>query len=120
MHPIYTESGITVRQCDLAELKAQYRIRKYPIIRRVQRLTQGGGFGDHSKHPYAWNVLLLVDEQWASVISARGHIREWTSLDRLERWLRTQGFRNFWLENELDLTGEGVTSSDSLTPSSIK
>lgn len=120
MGPLYTETGISVRQSDLAALKAQYRIRKYPVIRRIVRLTQGGGFGDHSKHPHAWSVLLLVDEQWASVISARGHVREWTSLDRLERWLRTQGFQNFWLENELDPIGEGVTGTDDPSPSSIK
>lgn len=120
MEPIYTETGISVRQSDLADLKAHYRIREYPIIRRIQRLTQGGGFGDHSKHPHAWSVLLLVDGQWACVISARGHVREWTSLDRLERWLRTQGFQSFWLENELDLIGEGVAGTDIPTPSSIK
>mgnify|MGYP000129689020 FL=1 len=120
MVPIYTETEVTVRQSDLVELQAQYRIREYPIIRRIQRITQGGGFGDHSKHPHAWSVLLLVDGQWASVISARGHIREWTSLDRLERWLRTQGFQSFWLENELDPTGDGVTSTGSLTPAPMK
>lgn len=120
MEPIYTEAGISVRQSDLFALQEQYRIREYPIIRRIPRLTQGGGFGDHNKHPHAWGVLLLVDGQWASVISARGHIREWTSLDRLERWLRTQGFQNFWLENKLDPTGEGASGADELTNPSIK
>ncbi len=120
MEPIYTETGISVRQCDLPALKAQYRISEYPIIRRIPRLTQGGGFGDHSKHPHAWSVLLLIDGQWVTVISARGHIREWTSLDRLERWLRTQGFQNFWLENKLDPTGESVSGTDELTNPSIK
>ena len=29
-------------------------------------------------------------------------MREWGNLDRLERWLRSSGFRSFWLQNELD------------------
>ena len=36
------------------------------------------------------------------VESTRGAVREWGSLDRLERWLRGKGFRYFWLQNELD------------------
>ena len=42
----------------------------------------------------------------ARIVSARGHPREWTSLDRLERWLRGQGFRYWWMANELDAVGE--------------
>ena len=93
---------IAVTQADIPGLVAGYRITAYPVVVRVERQQQGGGFGDQALHPLTWTVFLKVDGQWARVESARGAIREWSKLDRLERWLRSNGFRYFWLQNELD------------------
>ena len=94
--------GETVRQSDLPYLRQTYRLIGYPTVARVPRLQQGGGFGDQEGHPYAWAVFVQVDGLARRVSSARGHGREWNSLDRLERWLRSQGFRYWWVSNELD------------------
>ena len=94
--------GETVRQSDLTYLRQTYRLVGYPTIARVPRLQQGGGFGDQQGRPHAWAVFVQVDGLARRVTSARGHGREWNSLDRLERWLRAQGFRYWWVSNELD------------------
>lgn len=93
---------IAVTQAEIPGLLAAFRITAYPVIIRAERQQQGGGFGDQARHPFTWTVLLQIDGQWAQVTSARGLVREWGSLDRLERWLRANGFRYFWLQNELD------------------
>ncbi len=89
-------------QAEIPGLVASYRITAYPVVVRAARQQLGGGFGDQERHPHTWTALLQVDGQWAQIESARGAIREWGSLDRLERWLRANGFRYFWLQNELD------------------
>ena len=101
-----TNQGPTVRQSDLALLQRTYRMVGYPTVARVPRAQQGGGFGDQGRHPHAWAVFVLVDGLSCRVVSARGHGREWTSLDRLERWLRVHGFRYWWVANELDGVNE--------------
>jgi hypothetical protein len=93
---------ITVMQSEIPGLLAGCRVTAYPVIVRAERQQLGGGFGDQSRHPFTWTVLLQVDGQWARVESVRGAAREWGSLDRLERWLRGNGFRYFWLQNDLD------------------
>jgi hypothetical protein len=97
---------LAVTQPELPGLVASYRITAYPVVVRATRQQLGGGFGDQSRHPHIWTVLLQVDGQWARVESTRGTEREWGSLDRLERWLRGHGFRYFWLQNELDPADE--------------
>ncbi len=92
----------TVRQADIAPLRDAYRLTGYPIVVRVERQQMGGGFGDQDRHPYAWGVVVQVDGQWLRIQSARGTSREWTNLDRLEKWLRSLGFRHFWVQNEID------------------
>ena len=94
--------GETVRQSDLALLLATYRLLGPPTVARVPRLQQGGGYGDQASHPHAWAVFVTVDGLARRVTSARGHGREWSSLDRLERWLRAHGFRHWLVFNELD------------------
>ena len=94
--------GETVRQSDLAHLQQTYRLVGYPTVARVPRLQQGGGFGNQQGRPHAWAVFVQVDGLARRVTSARGHGREWNSLDRLERWLRSQGFRHWWVSNDLD------------------
>lgn len=95
-----------VSQADLVALQRNYRLIGDPVIARVPRAQLGGGFGDQARHPYAWGVFVRVDGMMTRVISARGLAREWTSLDRLERWLRGQGFRSWWVQNEIDSVGE--------------
>jgi hypothetical protein len=93
---------IAVTQSELPALVASYRITAYPVIVRTLRAQQGGGFGDQARHPHTWTVLVQVDGLWARMESSRGTVREWGSLDRLERWLRAHGFRYIWMQNELD------------------
>ncbi len=92
----------TIRQNDLAILAAENRIGDYPVAVRTAREVVSGGFANHSAHPNTWTVYFLVDGQWALVESTRGLRREWSSLDRLEKWLRSCGFRFFWVRNDID------------------
>jgi len=93
---------MTVTQADLALLRQTLRLGEYPVVYRVHRQQQGGGFGDQNKHPYAWGVLVYVDGQLARINSARGFGREWNDLDRVERWLRSHGFWYWWTRNDLE------------------
>ena len=93
---------LAIRQSDLPTLLAAGRLGDYPVAARTARELAAGGFADQARHPYAWTVHFLVDGAWAQVESARGHRREWTSLDRLEKWLRAQGFRWFWVRNDVE------------------
>jgi hypothetical protein len=99
------DSEATVTQSDLPELYWSGRLANYAVVYRTARSQLGGGFGDQSKYPYTWAVVVYVDGKPARIISARGAVREWTSLDRLERWLREQGFRYWWVRNDLEPTG---------------
>ena len=96
---------LTVTQADLPFLRAAGRLGEYPVVFRIKRCQLGGGFGDQDKHPFAWGVLVYVDGQLARVNSARGSGREWNSLERLERWLRSQGFWYWWTRNDLEPLG---------------
>lgn len=99
----------SIRQGDLPSLLMAHRITQYPAILRTPRMVQGGGFGDQASRPNAWTVVFLVDGKWSEIKSARGPRREWGSLDRVEAWLRQQGFDSFWVRNELDPTGESAS-----------
>ena len=105
---------ITVTQADLGPLYWTGRLSNYAVVVRTVRNQLGGGFGDQNKYPYAWVVLVYVDGQTAQVMSARGTVREWLNLDRLERWLREQGFRYWWVQNELEPIG--LEAADSPPP----
>ena len=96
---------LTVTQADVPFLRAAGRLGEYPVVFRIERCQLGGGFGDQDKHPFAWGVLVYVDGQLARVNSARGSGREWNSLERLERWLRSQGFWYWWTRNDLEPLG---------------
>jgi len=106
--------GITgsVTQADLAPLRETTRLGEYALIYRVQRLHQGGGFGDQDKHPMAWAVAVYVDTQLFRVFNARGAGREWNSIDRLSGWLRDQGFWCWWTRNDLEPVGAALTESE--------
>ncbi|WP_340109215.1 hypothetical protein [Pikeienuella sp. HZG-20] len=97
----------SVRQAEIPGLLAAARITAYPVAVRTPREIEAGGFADPDRFPFTWTVYFLIDEQWAQVLSARGLRREWSSLDRLERWLRNLGFRYFWVRNDVEPMEEG-------------
>jgi len=97
--------GFAVTQADLPYLRKDLRLGEYPVVYRVHRLQKGGGFGDSTRHPFAWGVLVYVDGLLGRINSARGTGREWNDLDRVERWLRGQGFRYWWTRNDLEEIG---------------
>lgn len=99
---------MTVTQADLAPLRAAGRLGEYAVVYRANRSNLGGGFGDQDRHPLTWAVLVYVDAQAARIYSARGSGREWSSLDRLERWLRDQGFWYWWTRNDIEQIGAAI------------
>jgi len=101
----------TIRQSDIEKLRLQYRITDIPLAVRTERNVEAGGFADASRNPNTWTAYLFVDGQWAQIESARGLRREWTSLDRLERWLRSMGFRAFAVRNDVEPAGPQAGSA---------
>jgi len=55
-------------------------------------------------------VVVYVDGYEARIHSARGSGREWNSLDRLEHWLRAQGFHYWLTRNDLEPVGPDYES----------
>jgi hypothetical protein len=104
------EPTATIRQSDIEALKTQYRITDIPVAVRTVRIVEAGGFADADRNPNTWTAYLLVDGQWAQIQSARGLRREWTSLDRLERWLRSMGFSYFAVRNDIETSGTDIRS----------
>lgn len=102
----------SVTQADLAPLRVADRLGEYALIYRVERVHQGGGYGDQDKHPMAWAVAVYVDGQLCRVFNARGAGREWNSIDRLSSWLRDQGFWCWWTRNDLEPVGTAATESE--------
>lgn len=94
--------AFTITQADLPFLRENVRLGEHPVVYRVHRKQKGGGFGDQDKHPFAWGILVYVDGQLARINSARGAGREWNDLDKVERWLRGQGFNIWWTRNDLE------------------
>lgn len=111
---------MTITQADLEYLRAVGRLGDFAVVYRVWREQAGGGFGDQEKNPQTWGVLVYVDNQLARIYSARGSGREWSNLDRLEKWLRAQGFWYWWTRNDLEPLGEGddpsLVDDDGQTP----
>jgi hypothetical protein len=95
----YDTGAPPIGQAELIARSNAHRVQGIPLLRRMLRTTRGGGFGDVLKRPWAWTVWVTVDGLWRQLESARGHPREWTSLDRAERWLREQGFTLFAVQN---------------------
>lgn len=92
----FTDTGApALQQSDMLRMREAFRLQGVPLVRWVSRETQGGGFGKPDDHPFAWGVWVMADGQWRRVGSARGLPREWTSLDRVEVWLRGLGFDSF-------------------------
>ncbi len=99
----------TVTQADLAPLRDGARLGEFAVVYRVERVHQGGGYGDQDKHPLAWAVAVYVDNQLCRVFNARGAGREWNSIDKLSVWLREQGFWYWWTRNDLEPVGNAST-----------
>ena len=102
----------SVTQADLAPIREGGRLGEYAIVYRVERVHQGGGYGDQSRHPFAWAVAVYVEGQLFRVFNARGAGREWNSLDRLGTWLTEQGFWYWWTRNDLEPLGTASTDSE--------
>jgi len=109
----------SVTQADLAPLRQSSRLGEFAVVYRIERLHQGGGYGDQGKHPLAWAVAVYVDNQLCRVFNARGAGREWNSIDRLCSWLREQGFWYWWTRNDLEPVGSGLADPEDMpdTPS---
>ena len=98
---VFYKVVLTVTQSDLPLLRQAGRLGEYAVVYRVGRNQLGGGFGDQNKYPFAWGVVVYLDGQLAKMYSARGYLREWNSLDRLEKWLLDQGFWYWCTRNDL-------------------
>ena len=90
-----------LKSTEIRDLLDAYRIQDI-VVYRTEREYKSGGFGDPSKHPHVWAVAIMADGQWARIYNARGQGREWSNLDRLEKWLREQGISQWQLLNGLD------------------
>ncbi len=110
------ELGIvdSVTQADLAPLRESTRLGEFALVYRVERLHQGGGYGDQGKHPLAWAVAVYVDNQLCRIFNARGAGREWNSIDKLGSWLREQGFWYWWTRNDLEPVGRALADDDEI------
>jgi hypothetical protein len=106
--------GITgsVTQADLAPLRGDARLGEFAVVYRVERVHQGGGYGDQGKHPLAWAVAVYVDNQLCRIFNARGAGREWNNIDRLGAWLREQGFWYWWTRNDLEPVGNASAENE--------
>lgn len=106
--------GITgsVTQADLAPLRDKALLGEFAVVYRIERQHQGGGYGDQGKHPLAWAVAVYVDNQLCRVFNARGAGREWNSIDRLNIWLREQGFWYWWTRNDLEPVGNASVEEE--------
>ena len=110
----------SVTQADLAPLRDKALLGEFALVYRIERLHQGGGYGDQGKHPLSWAVAVYVDNQLCRVYNARGAGREWNSIDKLSGWLREQGFWYWWTRNDLEPVGNASAdeeeSGDTPTP----
>lgn len=102
----------SVTQADLAPLRESARLGEFAVVYRIERLHQGGGYGDQGRHPLTWAVAVYVDNQLCRVFNARGSGREWNSIDRLSTWLREQGFWYWWTRNDLEPVGAALTEPE--------
>ncbi len=102
----------SVTQADLAPLRDGGRLGDFAVVYRVERVHQGGGYGDQGRHPLAWAVAVYVDNQLCRVFNARGAGREWNNIDRLCVWLREQGFWYWWTRNDLEPVGAAAVEPE--------
>ncbi len=101
-----------VTQADLAPIRQSGRLGDYAVIYRIERIHQGGGYGDQDKHPLSWAVAVYIDGQLCRLFNARGAGREWNSLDNLSSWLCEQGFWYWWTRNDIEPLGTATTDAE--------
>lgn len=94
---------LSLKSTEIRELLEAWRVQDI-IVYRTKRQYQSGGFGDPSKHPNVWALAIMTDGQWARIHNARGQGREWSNLDKLEKWLREQGIFQWKISNMLEQT----------------
>jgi hypothetical protein len=102
----------SITQADLLPVRSEGRLGEYAVVYRIERVHQGGGYGDQDRHPFAWAVAVYIDGQLFRVFNARGAGREWNSLDRLGDWLREQGFFYWWTRNDLEGVGNAISDEE--------
>ena len=102
----------SITQADLAPIRSEGRLGDYAVVYRIERIHQGGGYGDQGRHPFAWAVAVYIENQLYRVFNARGSGREWNSLDKLGDWLREQGFYYWWTRNDLEVLGTAVSDTE--------
>jgi len=91
-----------VQEAELRARLAGGRVTAAPVVHRIRRARLGGGFGDAGKRPLGWALVVVVDGRPHRVASSRSGTREWSSLERLERWLLDVGFTSWLVINELE------------------
>ena len=97
--------NLSVKSTEIPHLFSTWRIQNTATVFRTKREQQNGGFGNPEMHPNIWAVALLVDGLWARVHNTRDQGREWSNLDRREKWLREQGITHWQVVNELEPVG---------------
>ena len=97
--------NLSLKSTEIPDLFSTWRIQNTAMVFRTKREQQNGGFGNPDRHPNAWAVALLVDGRWARVHNTRDQGREWSNLDRLEKWLRDQGISRWQVVNDIEPVG---------------
>jgi len=97
--------NLSLKSTEIPDLFSTWRIQNIATVFRTRREQQNGGFGNPDKHPNVWAVALLVDGLWARVHNTRDQGREWSNLDRLEKWLRDQGISRWQVLNDIEPVG---------------
>lgn len=92
----------TITQAELPIMREQGRLGEFAVVYRIYRSKQGGGFGDQSRRPYSWAVLVYVDGLLLRINSARGDCREWSNLESVGQWMLSNRFSVWWTRNDLE------------------
>jgi hypothetical protein len=88
-----------LREIEFKSLATRGRFGQLTVT-RVKRTVRGGGFGNLKKHGQAFALLVDVEGSPHCLVSFRGKRREWSSLDRLDKWLCARGVSGGWQMSE--------------------
>jgi hypothetical protein len=112
----YLQIAGVITQAELPIVQSQGRLGEYAVAYRIYRNKQGGGFGDRSKRPYAWAILVYVDGLPLRINSARGDCREWSTLEIVSEWMIKNGFRYWWTRNDLEWNQTELAAPETVIP----
>ena len=115
----YLQIAGVITQAELPIVQSQGRMGEYAVAYRIYRNKQGGGFGDRSKRPYAWAILVYVDGLPLRINSARGDCREWSTLEIVSEWMIKNGFRYWWTRNDLEWNQPEAVAPEAIAPEAI-